>query len=343
MYEDTTNLPYSLATQRNQLRERIFLPHTQEEFINLSLEMFRFQSEANKVYASWLKALGCDPKQVKHLAEIPFLPIEFFKTHKVRSGILSCDNAFNSSGTTGLTTSTHYVLDISVYIESLLEGFRRVYGAPSDYIIIGLLPSYLERNDSSLVYMVNELMKCSGQVEKHFYLNDYVSLKKKLDQFSLEKKKVWLIGVSFALLEFAELKPATWEELIVIETGGMKGRRKEIIREELHSLIRESWQVNNIHSEYGMTELLSQAWLNKESRFNPPPWMQIRIRDANDPFHELEFGKAGGINIIDLANIDSCSFISTSDLGKKYEDGSFEVLGRFDNSDLRGCNLLAEI
>lgn len=343
MYEDTHNLSVSDSTLRIALREQIFHEHSQEEFIHLALEVFRFQARNNKVYNAWLKALHCNYMQVNKLEQIPFLPVQFFKSQQVRTGKGPNVQIFNSSGTTSQNTSTHYIYDTEIYKESILRGFEKAYGKVTDYIIVGLLPSYLERGNSSLVYMVKELMNASGQNEHLFFLNDYENLLRVLKELKSENRKVWLIGVSFALLDLSLFKPSVWDNLIIVETGGMKGRRKEIIREELHSLIRSNWPVQRIESEYGMTELLSQAWMGTQQRFICPPWMKVTIRDANDPFCELGFGEAGGIQIIDLANIDSCCFIYTSDLGKLYPDGSFDVLGRFDNSDIRGCNLLAEI
>ena len=343
VYEDTHNLSVSDSALRNALRDQIFHYHNESEFQSLAIEVFRFQARNNKIYNEWLNALLCNYSQIEKLHQIPFLPVQFFKSHKVRTGVGPNAKIFNSSGTTSQVTSTHYIYDEEIYVESILRGFKRAYGHVSDYTIIGLLPSYLERENSSLVYMVRELMKASGQDEQLFFLNDYENLVELLQGLQSENRKVWLIGVSFALLDLSNYKPPVWDNLTIIETGGMKGKRKEIIREELHNLIRSNWPVQRIESEYGMTELLSQAWMNSNQRFVCPPWMRVDIRDANDPFCQLGFGEAGGIQIIDLANLDSCSFISTSDLGKKHSDGSFEVLGRFDNSDIRGCNLLAEI
>jgi hypothetical protein len=249
---------------------------------------------------------------------------------------------FRSSGTTGIETSAHQVAELSLYEESYLRCFEMQYGNVSDYIILGLLPSYLERQDSSLVYMTQGLIEKSGRSESGFFLNNYSDLSTLLENLKAKNEKVWLIGVSFALIDFSELKPPAWDNLIVVETGGMKGRKKEMIRLELHETIQNNWPVNKVHSEYGMTELLSQAWMGNFGKFSCPPWMSIRIREINDPFESGKVGVRGGINVIDLANLDSCSFIATQDLGIAWEDGLFDVIGRFDNSDIRGCNLLIQ-
>lgn len=323
------------------LKDRIFSIRQESEFEKLALEVFRFQASYNPVYKSWLKALNVFFEEVKSIDEIPFLPIEFFKSKVVRSGVDDSELSFNSSGTTSNQTSTHYIYDKELYEKSITEGFNIAYGNYQDFEILALLPSYLERTDSSLVWMVSKLMR-GNQAEK-FFLNDYERLNELLIRLKRDDKKVWLIGVSFALLEFSLIKPPVWDNLIVIETGGMKGRRKEMVREELHAEIKRTWPLKSIHSEYGMTELLSQAWMKEMGKFVCPPWMKVMIRDSSDPFSNLAQGKTGGINVIDLANLDSCSFIATGDLGKMHFDGSFEVLGRFDFSDVRGCNLLTEL
>lgn len=327
-------------SKRESLRERAFKIKSDVEFEDLALEIFKYQSEYNLVYKAWLEAIKLNKSEIRSSRDIPSLPISFFKTHRVVSGDLITPLEFCSSGTTGTNTSTHYIYDEGLYRESFIRGFERVYGDLKEWTIIGLLPSYLERKNSSLVYMVQGLMEASNQDKHLFYLDDYTGLIDNLLLLAKEKKKVWLIGVSFALLDLAKYAPPVWENLIVVETGGMKGRRKEMIREELHNEIRAQWNVQAIHSEYGMTELLSQAWMTREGQFKCPPWMKIQIRDTSDPWSEMPEGKSGGIRVIDLCNIDSCSFIETSDLGNCSADGSFNVTGRFDNSDLRGCNLL---
>jgi hypothetical protein len=342
VHEDKTKKPEVFPIERNTILEKIFNIQTNDQFDAVCMDIFHYQLRHNKIYSAWFNALSRDEKAIRSIADIPFLPIEFFKSHKVVSGNEDVLTTFSSSGTTSKNTSTHYICDLDVYKQSFIKGFEIEYGSPSDWVILGLLPSYLDRPGSSLVHMTKGLMEASGDENNGFYLNNLEELKLKLERLSKSNTKVWLIGVSFALLDLAELSPATWSELVVVETGGMKGRRKELIRAELHSQIRETWNLEHIHSEYGMTELLSQAWMKKENRFECPPWMKIQIRDASDPFTLLPENRNGGIQIVDLANIDSCSFISTSDLGKIYEDSSFEVLGRFDNSDIRGCNLLVD-
>ncbi len=326
--------------ERNPLRNSIFKISSQEEFRDLCLAVFRYQSIWNPVYHAWIKALNINSDEIIHPNDIPFLPIQFFKDQRVFNTQASSLLEFSSSGTTGMTTSIHYVADPLLYEESFSQGFIREYGSPADSVILGLLPAYLERPGSSLVYMTEGLIRQSEQPESGFYLNNLTDLIQLLKKLASENRRVWLIGVSFALLDLALLEPPVWPGLTVVETGGMKGRRKEMIREELHATIRETWPVAHLHSEYGMTELFSQAWMNDSGRFHCPPWMDIRIRDANDPFTYLDEGKSGGINVIDLANLDSCSFIATQDLGEKGKDGTFDVIGRFDTSDLRGCNLL---
>jgi hypothetical protein len=323
------------------LKDRIFSIQEDSEFEKLAIDVFRFQSTYNPVYSNWLKALNVSINEVNKVNDIPFLPIEFFKTHVVRCGNERGELIFKSSGTTSNQNSTHHIYDSLIYEKSILDGFSIAYGKPEDYEILALLPSYLERDDSSLVWMVAKLM--GSRQEERFFLNDYEKLKEVLEAFKIQNRKVLLIGVSFALLDFALIKPPVWDNLIVLETGGMKGRKKEMIREELHSEIRKSWPLQNINSEYGMTELQSQAWMKEMGKFVCPPWMKVIIRDAGDPFYNLPKGMIGGINVIDLANLDSCSFIATGDLGKLHTEGSFEVLGRFDNSDIRGCNLLSEL
>lgn len=342
MHEDKTKKLQVFPQERNTLIDRIFSIKTKAEFDLVCLDVFHYQVVNNPVYSKWFNALSLDVNVIHHVEEIPFMPIEFFKSQRVISGNEDVEVTFTSSGTTGLVTSSHYICDTDIYKQSYLEGFKLEYGDPSEWVIIGLLPAYLERPGSSLVHMTQGLIEASGKPESGFFLYNLEELKEKLVQLAIRKQKVWLIGVSFALLDLAEMSPSAWPQLVIVETGGMKGRRKELIRSELHQQIKQSWPIEHLHSEYGMTELLSQAWMKKDERFVCPPWMKIAIRDASDPFQLLSENKNGGIQIIDLANIDSCSFISTSDLGKKFEDGSFEVLGRFDNSDIRGCNLLVD-
>ncbi len=304
------------------------------------LEVFRFQYQHNEVYRRFAGLTGRTPDKVKRVEDIPFLPVEMFKTHQVVSAGPPYDAVFRSSGTSGMTFSRHYVKNLALYREAFLRGFEMFYGPVSQYVILALLPSYLEREGSSLVYMVSELIRMSGKDESGFYLKNTEDLIRQMEKSERAGQKTVLIGVSFALLDLAETVRMNLKHTIVMETGGMKGRRKEITRMELHEKLMEAFGVDAIHSEYGMTELLSQAYSKGEGKFRTPPWMKILIRDSEDPLAYLPAGKTGGINIIDLANIYSCSFLATQDLGKINDDGTFDVLGRFDNSDVRGCNLL---
>jgi phenylacetate-coenzyme A ligase PaaK-like adenylate-forming protein len=281
-----------------------------------------------------------EPQKVKTLQQIPFLPIQFFKSHSVVSNTTLVQNTFTSSGTTGITASKHLVTDTSIYEESYQKGFSQFYGNIENYVVLALLPSYLEREGSSLIYMVEDLIQLSNHPESGFYLHDHDALIQKLIELDEAGQNVILIGVTFALLDLIEKHQFKLKNTIIMETGGMKGRRKEMIREELHQQLCKGFGVAAIHSEYGMTELLSQAYSLGEGVFECPSWIQILIRDTEDALTYIPQGKTGGINVIDLANINSCSFIATQDLGKKNPNNSFEVLGRFDNSDIRGCNLM---
>jgi phenylacetate-coenzyme A ligase PaaK-like adenylate-forming protein len=310
-----------------------------EDFPRLALDIFNFQYLNNDVYRSYTDALGVNPQNIKKPAEIPFLPIGFYKTHTIQTTSFAPELIFESSGTSQTTKSLHYVRESGIYRRSFTEGFERFYGPVMDWCIIGLLPSYLERTGSSLVYMVEELMKIGRYEKSGFYLHDHARLFETLQQLEKQQQKTLLIGVSFALLDFSEKFRLKLKHSLVMETGGMKGKRKEIVRPEMHQLLKESFGVSSVHSEYGMTELLSQAYSKANGIFESPPWMRVMVRDEDDPFDVRENG-AGILNIIDLANIWSCSFIATDDAGKVSPDGKFEVLGRVDNSDLRGCNLL---
>ncbi|WGD35538.1 acyl transferase [Olleya sp. YS] len=318
----------------------IFSISSEAEFLDLALKVFRFQFENNNVYRSYCDLLYVNPSDVKHLHEIPFLPIQFFKSHTVLSSQNDIETTFTSSGTTGQITSKHHVTDLKIYESSFKNGFQHFYGNIEDYTLIALLPNYLEREGSSLVYMVNQLINDSNKPESGFYLNNLDELKDTLVQLDKNNKKVLLIGVSFALLDLIESYTFNLNNTIVMETGGMKGRRKELIREELHKLLKQGFGVDTIHSEYGMTELLSQAYSKGHGVFNCPPWMNILTRDTEDALTVFNTPKTGGINIIDLANINSCSFIATQDLGRLLPNNQFEIIGRFDNSDIRGCNLM---
>ena len=323
------------------LQEQIFNIKSEQEFNTLALDVFKFQFENNKVYRSFCDLLYKHPSDVTTVEDIPFLPIEFFKTREILSSKEKPVISFSSSGTTGSVTSKHHVTDLSIYEESYLSGFKQFYDNVEDYVVLALLPSYLEREGSSLIYMVDDLIKKSNHPESGFYLNNLDEINEKLIALDQSGKKVLLIGVSFALLDLIEKHQFQLNNTIVMETGGMKGRRKEMIRPELHQLLKDGFGVSEIHSEYGMTELLSQAYSKGNGVFECPPWMKVFTRDTEDPLSIQKVNKTGGINVIDLANINSCSFIATQDLGKKYEDDSFEILGRFDHSDIRGCNLMA--
>ena len=323
-----------------ELRKRIFEITTTDDFNALALEIFYFQATENKVYNAYLKHLETRPEEVTSLAEVPYLPIQFFKTHSVLTGEVKPEQVFTSSGTTGANTSQHLVADLGLYEKSFTTSFEQFYGPAKDLCILALLPAYLERKGSSLVYMADQLIHNSGHPDSGFYLNNLEELSEKLNRLKKENHPVLLIGVTFALLDLAESHPMELPNTIIMETGGMKGRRKEMVREEVHIVLKNAFHQSSIHSEYGMTELLSQAWSSGDGIFKAPPWMKIQTREPNDPFSALSEGKTGGINLIDLANLWSCSFIATQDLGRVYDDGTFEVLGRFDNSDLRGCNLM---
>ncbi len=322
------------------LEQKIFSIGSPVDFETAALEVFRFQYRSNRIYRDYVNILGINPVQVISVSEIPFLPIAFFKTHRMIADGLSEEKIFESSGTTGVIPSRHFVADIKLYEQSFLQGFEYFYGDVSQYCIFGLLPSYLERESSSLVYMVDLLMKKGDPEFGGFYLHDFGLLATHLQQAAAQNKKILLFGVTFALLDMAETFKIKIPDALIFETGGMKGRKEELIREKLHKTLCKGFGVEKIHSEYGMTELLSQAYSNGDGIFNCPPWMQVRMRDTNDPLSWIETGQTGGINVIDLANLYSCSFIATQDLGKKQDDGSFEVLGRFDHSDVRGCSLL---
>lgn len=312
------------------------------DFQRTALEVFSFQYTNNPVYQKFCDLLNRNPKNTQCIEEIPFLPISFFKTHSVKTNSQKSDIKeliFTSSGTTGSQTSKHYVQDIEWYIQSYLKGFEYFYGNPSEYTFLALLPSYLEREGSSLIFMMEDLIK-KGQANSGFYLNNHQELINTLHYLESHNQKTILVGVTYALLDLIEKQNFQLRNTIIMETGGMKGKRKELIREELHQTLCHGFGVQQIHSEYGMTELLSQAYSKGNGIFECPPWMKIMIRDTEDALSYLPTGKTGGINVIDLANINSCSFIATQDLGKKYPNNSFEVLGRFDHSDIRGCNLM---
>ncbi|MGK0455570.1 MAG: phenylacetate-coenzyme A ligase PaaK-like adenylate-forming protein [Paraglaciecola sp.] len=322
------------------MKKNMFNIQSQEDFTKVTIEVFKHQFKNNSVYRSFCDLLYLHPSDVSKIEEIPFLPIQFFKSRKVLSSLEEVQETFTSSGTTGSITSKHFVTDLKLYKESYLKGFAHFYGNIEDYVVLALLPNYLERESSSLVFMVDDFIRKSKNIESGFYLNNIDELAKKLINLDEIGQKVLLMGVSFALLDLIEKHQFKLKNTIIMETGGMKGRRKELIRNELHQLLQSGFGVDEIHSEYGMTELLSQGYSKGSGLFETPPWMKVLTRDTEDALTILPLGKAGGINVIDLANYNSCSFIATQDLGKVHKNQTFEILGRFDTSDIRGCNLM---
>jgi len=324
----------------NRFAEEIFNIHSEQEFVKTCLQIYELQMDNNPIYSAYSQIIlkGEIPKK---LEEIPFLPIEFFKTEQIICKGEKIEEIFLSSGTTG-NQSKHLVSDLSLYEKSFRNAFQLFYGDITDYCILSLLPNYREREGSSLIYMVDDLIKSSKHPKSGFYLSNYKELSATILELEKKGEKTLLIGVSYALLDLAKNYPIKLKNTILMETGGTKGKRKELLKEELHKILKEAFSLENIHSEYGMTELLSQSYSKGNNIFKSPPWKKVLIRDVNDPLSILGNNRSGGINIIDLANMYSCPFIATQDLGKLHEDGSFSVLGRFDNSDVRGCNLLVQ-
>ena len=319
--------------------QKVFSVETQDDFNALALEVFNYQAQHCGVYHDYIRMLKIKEDEIKAVNEIPFLPVEFFKVHQVLTDKKKPEIVFESSGTTSAEASRHYMADTEIYIQSFMRCFEMFYGNIRDYCFLALLPSYLERKNSSLVFMADHLIKATGHPQSGFYLSEYSRLADTLQRLNKENKKHILLGVSFALLDFAEQFPVELPRTIVMETGGMKGRREEMTRQELHGILRKAFGLKTIHSEYGMTELLSQAYSTGGGIFQCPSWMRILLRNPDDPFDVSEKRQRGNINIIDLANLYSCSFVATQDVGRMHADG-FEVLGRTDASDLRGCNLL---
>ncbi len=324
----------------SQLEKQIFSITGPDDFNDTALEIFHYQIKNNPVYRKFIRQLHPGADKPKTPADIPFMPIEFFKTQAVKSGDFDPETSFTSSGTTGINTSQHQIRSVSLYESSFMKAFDLFFGDVRQLIILALLPSYLERSGSSLVYMARRLIQESEQPESGFYLDNYKSLYHLLNTLKDQGRKVMLFGVTFALLDLAEKFPVDFPSLLIMETGGMKGRRQELTRKEVHQKLKTAFKVDAIHSEYGMTELLSQAYSKGEGLFYCPPWMKVLVRDINDPFSMMPYGKTGGVNVIDMANIYSCAFVATQDLGRLYADGSFEILGRYDHSDVRGCNLM---
>jgi hypothetical protein len=323
----------------DHLAEKVFSIHNDQGFESIALEVYHFQFHNNPLYRNYCQALGKHPQNVTRSAEIPFLPISFFKSHQVKTGVFEPELVFESSGTTGMQTSKHFVRSAAIYEKSFSEGFRSFFGDPASYCILGLLPSYLERSNSSLVYMVDHLVKKTNHPGSGFYLHDHDKLNHTLATLEKSGQPTILFGVSYALLDLGASHSLQLKNTSIVETGGMKGRRKEMSKQELYDLLQYNFDVDHVYSEYGMTELLSQAYAI-DGLYTPPPWMKILLRDETDPLQIIEgSGKAGVINVIDLANIYSCSFIATEDAGRLHEYG-FEVLGRVDHSDTRGCSLM---
>lgn len=332
------NLKDQYTAKRSELLRKIEqLPNTNFEAI--ALDVFRFQAQYNPLYQQYLRLIGCEPSSVLHLSSIPFLPISFFKTHSIKTGDWSAVLDFSSSGTTQSITSHHLLRDQAWYWKNARKGFEKFYGPISDYCVLALLPSYLERTGSSLVFMAEDFIQQSKYTESGFFLNEVADLLHRLEYCQREGIPTLLIGVSFALLDIAENYPLPLGNTIVMETGGMKGRREELTREALHHYLKKAFLVEKIHSEYGMTELLSQAYSKGDGIFYPSDTMRIFTREITDPFQMIK-GQVGAISIIDLANIDTVSFIATDDLGRIFSDNSFEIQGRLDASDIRGCNLM---
>ncbi len=327
---------------RGELLKNIFNVSDDQDFLKCSLDVFNFQYCNNLTYRKFVDGCKIRPAEVDSLIKIPFLPIDFYKSLVVKTNDFLEEKVFTSSGTTAALVSKHFVRDLSVYENSFLLSFEMFYGIPEKYVFLALLPSYLERTGSSLIYMIDKLINLSGDSRSGFFLYDHEKLRNLLLELKKEEKNVILIGVTYALLDFAKEYQIDFPELIVMETGGMKGKRKEMVRDEVHQILMPAFNVGSIHSEYGMTELLSQAYSKDNGVFNCPQWMKVLIRDMYDPFQYCNVGATGGINVIDLANLDSCSFIATQDLGKKSGAHSFEIVGRYDASDIRGCNLMIE-
>lgn len=322
-----------------EIEQRIF-EVDERSFEQLALEVFQYQAQHNEVYRRYIELLKIDYSSISKIDEIPFLPISLFKTHTVYAGVGAPEATFSSSGTTGVETSKHNVAKLSVYETSFLNGFKLFYGNPKDYCILALLPSYLERQGSSLVYMVQRLIEESGHKSSGFFLNNHDELVRILLEQEKINQPTVVVGVTFALLDLANRFTLNLSNTVVMETGGMKGRGKELVRSDMHDILKKSLGIKSVHSEYGMTELLSQAYSKGDGIFETPPWMKVLTRDPYDPFSLMSFGQSGAINVIDLANIYSCSFIQTDDLGIVYPNGTFAILGRMDGSQIRGCNLL---
>jgi len=322
------------------ISEDLFHSYSDEEFEQTALAIFHFQYSNNEVYREYCHYIHIEEDKVQKLNQIPFLPISFFKTHRIQTTEFVPELTFQSSGTTGMSCSHHYIKSKKIYQESLYHGFTFFYQQPEQYVFLALLPNYLEQQNSSLIFMMDSLMNLSGAPENGYFLHDYEKLYHQLLDLQKKRKKTILWGVTFALLDFIEHYQLNFPELIVFETGGMKGRRKEMVKEELYEKLEKAFGVSQIHSEYGMCELLSQAYSHGDNLFFTPPWMRLYLRDEKDPLASISPVSTGAVNVIDFANLYSCSFIATEDLGRLHDNGGIEILGRLDNSQLRGCNLL---
>ena len=326
----------------NQYPESIFSIKNETEFLELALTHFRFQYEANEIYGKFCRLMKVKPEQINSLEKIPFLPIELFKSNKIVSGLTTPERIFTSSGTSGQIPSQHYVHDLNLYKKSFLTGFELCYGKPDSYCFLCLLPSYLERKGSSLVYMAETLVQESRHPHSGFFLHDLHAIAEKIHQLKTAGQKTILLGVTYALLDLADYGVELNDSIIVMETGGMKGKREEWPKQRVHEYLKEKFKIKTIHSEYGMTEMLSQAYSTGGGFYACPPWLNIMIRDPYSPGEFMPYNKTGGINVIDLANYYSCSFIATQDAGRKKNKNEFEVLGRLNDAELRGCNLMLD-
>lgn len=324
------------------IKDKVFGITDDISFNEVALEVFRHQADTSPIYKKYINSLGINAKDIMHYSKIPFLPIQFFKTQNIIESGKNPTITFSSSGTTGMINSQHHVVDLDWYHQSFKKAFELFYGNIEEIAIVALLPSYLERDGSSLIYMIDDLIKSSKQPESNYFLYNHEELCQTLLELKQKQTPTILIGVTYALLDFIENYSIDFPDLIVMETGGMKGKRKEMVKEELHKILCTGFSVDQIHSEYGMTELLSQGYSTGQGLFKTPPWMKIMIRDTNDPLSLLNNQKTGAVNVIDLANYHSCSFIATQDLGRLNPNNTFEILGRFDNADIRGCNLLVQ-
>ena len=324
------------------LKDLLFLPQG-HRFVDVAMEVFAYQYQHTQIYRQFCDSMKHTPDNVRTLADIPFLPVQFFKSHEVIADGHPAQKIFESSTTSGTIPSRHLVADLELYEQSYLRAFELFYGHPRQYCFLALLPSYLDRGTSSLLYMADDLIRRSENKLSGFINKDIEELKLRIKAAKQNGHKIFLLGVTYALLDFAEAYQVDLSGDIIMETGGMKGRRQELTREEIHTILKDAFNVTFIHSEYGMTELLSQAYSTGEGIFRCPPWMRVIARDPYDPMSYVGADKTGALNIIDLANLYSCSFLSVSDLGRVYQDGSFEVLGRIDNADIRGCNLMYEM